>query len=385
MNGVAEGITQEFYYYRGAAGNNSRFKYRSSGAYIFRPNGSEILLSTSAKVKIYEGPLVKEVHQHFSDWVSQVIRIFEKKNLVEFEWLVGPIPINDNTGKEIITRFSSKIASEGVFYTDSNGREMLRRERNQREGFKPNLNEPVSGNYYPVTTCIALQDSIKRMALLNDRAQGGSSLKDGALELMLHRRLLRDDAFGVGEALNETCNGKGVVARGKIQLLLNSMAKQPTVQEKFAAKELHLPSYPFFSDASKTIQMEMARLPSFAFLPKGIEVLTLEPFNTFECLLRLENFLDKTETGSVIFSLRSLFDALGGQQIRETTLDGNMKLSHMKRMKFQSDYEASTKRPQYSTAEHTPLSAKNSDDFHKFMITMKPMQIRTFIIKRKLQ
>ena len=36
------------------------------------------------------------------------------------------------------------------------------------------------------------------------------------MELMVHRRLLHDDAFGVGEALNETAfGGEGLVARGK--------------------------------------------------------------------------------------------------------------------------------------------------------------------------
>ena len=39
--------------------------------------------------------------------------------------------------------------------------------------------------------------------------------KDGCLELMVHRRLLDDDHFGVGEALDETQFGKGLVARGK--------------------------------------------------------------------------------------------------------------------------------------------------------------------------
>lgn len=44
--------------------------------------------------------------------------------------------------------------------------------------------------------------------------QGGSSLQDGAVELMVHRRLLYDDAFGVGEALNETDYGQGLIVRG---------------------------------------------------------------------------------------------------------------------------------------------------------------------------
>ena len=37
---------------------------------------------------------------------------------------------------------------------------------------------------------------------------------------MLHRRLFNDDAFGVGEALNETAFGVGLVARGKHRVLL---------------------------------------------------------------------------------------------------------------------------------------------------------------------
>ena len=48
------------------------------------------------------------------------------------------------------------------------------------------------------------------MALLNDRSQGGSSLKPGRLELMIQRRMYADDGRGVGEALNETLpDGKG--------------------------------------------------------------------------------------------------------------------------------------------------------------------------------
>jgi len=37
-----------------------------------------------------------------------------------------------------------------------------------------------------------------------DRPEGGSSLRNGAIELMLHRRILHDDDRGVNEPLNET-------------------------------------------------------------------------------------------------------------------------------------------------------------------------------------
>ena len=42
------------------------------------------------------------------------------------------------------------------------------------------------------------------LSINTDRSQGGGSIADCQLELMLHRRLLNDDFLGVGEALNET-------------------------------------------------------------------------------------------------------------------------------------------------------------------------------------
>ena len=39
-------------------------------------------------------------------------------------------------------------------------------------------------------------------------------MASGEVELMLHRRLLYDDAFGVGEPLDEVAFGQGLVVRG---------------------------------------------------------------------------------------------------------------------------------------------------------------------------
>ena len=103
---------------------------------------------------------------------------------------------------------------------------IVSRRRNSRSTWSLNLTEPVSSNYYPVVSRISLADQTNSVAeerrqvwLMTDRAQGGSSLQSGELELMLHRRLFNDDAFGVGEALNETAYGGGLVVRGKHSLL----------------------------------------------------------------------------------------------------------------------------------------------------------------------
>lgn len=72
-----------------------------------------------------------------------------------------------------------------MFYTDSNGREMLERKTNYRPTWNVNIQEPIAGNYYPVTSKISIKDGNKRVSVMTDRAQGGSSLRSGEVELMV--------------------------------------------------------------------------------------------------------------------------------------------------------------------------------------------------------
>ncbi|KAH8410106.1 hypothetical protein KR009_006063 [Drosophila setifemur] len=373
MNGVSENIVQNFGVYDGLA----------SCAYTFRQSGDFEVIQDNVEFTVYEGAMVKEIHQHWNEWISQVIRIYENVNRVEFEWMVGPIPVDDNVGKEFVTNFKSGISSGGVFYTDSNGRELMKREKDKREDFISDLTQqPVSGNFYPVTSRIAVQDNSKRLVLLNDRAQGGASLEDGQLEMLLHRRLLFNDGGGVGEALNEQQYGKGLIARGKLYLVLDSAEDADTVSERLAEKELFLPFWKFFSTGDGSVKAVSKSLPDFDELPQSVHLLTLDSFTENEILLRLENFLDATEGKVVSFNIRHIFDSLGGVEIRETTLDGVMPLSEMKRFKFHAQQSGNVPSTvEYTMAQHNPLTAGTFDDVSEFSVTLSPMQIRTFIIK----
>lgn len=186
VDGVKSKLSHNFVYYVGAIGDNESFEKRSSGAYIFRPDpkSKEQIVSKQAKINVFRGDHVDEVHQVFNDWVSQVVRVYKTEKFVELEWMVGEIPIEDGKGKEIVSRFYSVLKNNGEFYTDSNGREMMKRVRNKRS-YTAKIVEPIAGNYYPVTTKIAIEDGKQRMAVLTDRAQGGSSLHDGTVELMV--------------------------------------------------------------------------------------------------------------------------------------------------------------------------------------------------------
>lgn len=103
---------------------------------------------------------------------------------------------------------------------------MIKRRRNYRSDYNYTNEEPVAGNYYPVTSRITLKDEEKdvQVSILNDRAQGGTSLKSGQMELMLHRRCLADDGFGVGESLEEDEYGQGLVVRGQHYLTFGSIS-----------------------------------------------------------------------------------------------------------------------------------------------------------------
>ena len=98
------------------------------------------------------------------------------------------------------------VRNNRTFYTDSEGLEMQKRILDYRPtwDFVGYLN--VTQNYYPVNSAIAIRDEVTKnqMTVMNSRSQGGSSLMEGQIELMHHRRLQFDDWRGVGEPLNET-------------------------------------------------------------------------------------------------------------------------------------------------------------------------------------
>nr|AYV99640.1 venom polypeptide [Dolopus genitalis] len=370
-------LEQNFLYYEAAAGNNLEFANRSSGAYIFRPNGTEKELANKIEVKIYRGPLVEEVHQKFNDWTSQVVRIYKNVNFAEFEWLVGPIPVSDNIGKEVISRFTTNIQSSGIFYTDSNGREMVKRVRNYRDDFVPYLKELVAGNYYPITSKISLEDKENKLSILTDRAQGGGSLQDGVLELMIHRRLLHDDAFGVGEALNEMAFGEGLVTRGKHLLIFDRPSTSANILEKRIELMTLLPLWTTFSKANdlkfNNWENKMLNISLLTPLPEHIHLLTLETWSNQQLLIRFENILEKGQSIDISFDIMKLLRILNVQAYRETTLDGSSWLSDLKRLRFNYD------KVNIRDAKQTNINEK---DNLAPQIILKPMQIRTFMLFR---
>jgi hypothetical protein len=107
----------------------------------------------------------------------------------------------------------SNFTNNKTFYTDSNGLESQKRILNYRAAWPLVTDEYASSNYYPVNSHIQILDITTKQLLtvLVDRSEGGTVLKEGCIELMLHRRTVWDDERGVWEALNETeSEGQGL-------------------------------------------------------------------------------------------------------------------------------------------------------------------------------
>lgn len=235
-------LSQEWGYYTSwdsALDSTSPNDLQNSGAYIFRPSIPDQKLQTvkASSATFHNTSEVMEVRIKYQEpWIQSTYRVIPGVSYLEVEYTVGPIPIGDGRGKEIVTRLTSPIKSSGTFYTDSNGREFMKRQKNYRPGWDLNVFEPVAGNYYPVNAAIYVEDSSTKeaLAIATDRSQGGSSLQDGSIELMVQRRTLADDHRGVAEPMNETDGGvtpyppygnatrygEGLVIRGKHRILI---------------------------------------------------------------------------------------------------------------------------------------------------------------------
>jgi hypothetical protein len=68
-----------------------------------------------------------QIHQSWSPWASLTSRLYRDARVLEVEWELGPVPVDDGVGKEVVLRLGSDLRSEGTLWTDANGREFQER------------------------------------------------------------------------------------------------------------------------------------------------------------------------------------------------------------------------------------------------------------------
>ena len=349
-------------------------------AYIFRPqdpNDPAVPVATQATLSIVSGAVTSEAVQQFAPWLSQVIRLVNGSDVIQFEYTVGPIPIDDKQGKEIVSRYSSGLQSNGTWYTDSNGREWQKRIRSFRPTWTWQPTQPVAGNYYPVNAATWLADSEAGFSLVNDRSQGGSSLTDGQLELMVHRRLTMDDGRGVGEPLSEPgLDGKGLIITGSHYLQYTpvaSLAKQTRIVQARVFAPLHWSVAPLSSSISDYLSTHNSDWTALqTALPITVDIMSCYAQMDGSVLLRLAHQFGVGEGDDVSAPVTVDLSTLLGNEFKpasvtEVSLTANQMPSDIKRLQWQTNEQApSVQRQRGVRADNT--------------VTIGPAEVRTFVL-----
>lgn len=368
---ITSTFQQSLMYYKSALNYD-----QPSGPYIFRPedNRPNVFNFNATDVTIFTGPLVTEVYLEYSSWAKQVLRLYNDSITVEMEWTVGPIPLDNYQGKEVITDYLTGLNNNREIFTDANSRQMMHRRYNYRPSWNFRNTENVAGNYYPITSQAFIKDVSRdvQFTVFVDRAEGGGSIKNGSIEIMLHRRGTKDDMLGVGEPLDERgVDGDALVVRGKHQLLLDTKEASTHYHRLKSLMILNEPIISFMRVNRKMrskFNLEWSALKRA--LPREINLLTFEEWEGKMYLLRLEHIYELHEVNcSVKVDLKDLFKNINIVQLTEMTLGGNMELSELNRLKWKS---ANLDKVQNEYADRIPPNGLE--------ITLKPMEIRTFKI-----
>lgn len=382
---VKESVEQTFSFYAGYNGTGNDKDPQNSGAYIFRPNGTfPINPESQVPLTVMRGPVLDEVHQQVSQWIYQITRLYKGREHVEVEFIVGPIPIEDGIGKEVATQITTTMETNKTFYTDSNGRDFIKRIRDYRTDWDLEVNQPFAGNYYPINLGIYFQDDKKEFSVLVDRALGGSSLVDGQIELMLHRRLLLDDSRGVAEALNETVcvldQCKGLTIQGKYYYRIDPIGEGAKWRRSFG-QEIYSPLLLAFSeeDGDKWMNSHVTTFSGFDssyILPDNVAVLTLQELDDGKVLLRLAHLYEMGEDKdlSVMTSveLKKLFPKKKIGKAAEMSLSANQERAEMEKKRLVWKAEGSSRKQ--AALRGGPV------DPAKLVVELAPMEIRTFVI-----
>ncbi|KAK3039159.1 hypothetical protein RJ639_028905 [Escallonia herrerae] len=392
-NSVKENVHQSYSFY--SSYNGTEKDPQASGAYIFRPNGTFLLTpEEQVPLTVMRGPIVDEVHQQINPWIYQITRVHKGKEHVEVEFTVGPIPVDDGVGKEVATQITTTMETNKTFYTDSNGRDFIKRIRDYRTDWDLKVDQPAAGNYYPINLGIYMVDSKTELSVLVDRSVGGSSIVDGQIELMLHRRLLHDDGKGVAEALNErVCTGSEctglilsphmecniVQIQGKYYFRIDPLG-EGAKWRRSVGQEIYSPLLLAFTeqDEDSWITSHVSTftgIDSSYTLPDNVAMVTLQELDDGKVLLRLAHLYeigeDKDLSVMTSVELIKLFPGKKIGKVTEMSLSANQERAEMEKRRLVWKVERSSEPKVVRGGRVDPT---------KLVVELAPMEIRTFVI-----
>ncbi len=240
-----------------------------------------------------------------------------------------------------------------------------------------------------------VKDNTGQLTVMTDRSVGCSSIKDGSLEFMVHRRLLYNDGTVDGEPLNEPGReGHGLIVRGRFLVLLEASKSSARLHRVVGEEEFLRPLLAFsqgilsdYQVRRDTVQLEQryqifrqhknkgdynGLQADYGYkaltrpLPANVHLLTLEKQGK-GLLLRLEHQFavgeDDKLSKPTLVQLKGLFNAFTILSVTELNLSANLVKSNLK-----------------NPVNWRRASRENKIWNDNFDVTLNAMEIRTFKI-----
>ena len=368
-----------------------------SGAYVFRPSSqAPVKMGSPYKLVISKGDIITELTisrlkpnstnnevvtkmRFYKDNFERGIDIETTLFHMDLAVPTGQPPIR---GKEAILKVvSSTLDNRNVFYTDANGMEMMERVLNYRSDLDVNvLDNFDTGNYYPVNSAIYIEDnqSGDRMTLMNDRAQGGSSLEKGSIELMIHRKIDTDDGRGVNEFLAEhDTENLPITIKTNHKLIFSNNKKRYASYQRNSQYRNDNPLFTLYS--STNLYQFKTGLEIGLFednLPESVKM-AIRSYNEDEYIVRFHNLDDSKNTSFyLVDSKNNNFILTQFLQQSITIISKNISELSLSTNQLRSQVLEN----KYRFREFSDLNLSQFIETNFSLISLRPQEIRTFLI-----
>jgi len=295
---------------------------QKSGAYAFKPTGPAKPISSPVRTEFAKGSIVSQVHQTFSNYAKQTIRLFtsnasqEAQQFLEIDLDLGPLPSHD----EVVASFSTPLNTERTITTDDNGFEFLTRKYNTQLG--------IEANYYPLIYAAHINDATSQLTVVTERSHGAVGANNGELEVMVHRNPDMGDGFGPG--LTDT---------SEVYPVLRVLVDTPSNSHQLLHHHPYLINFPLtiFTDEAKSVSdWTSSYVTQKNFLqeelPASIHFLSLNALDATSkgVVLRLTHLFatgeDPNLSKPVTVDFTKLFSGVSVTKVQETTLSANKNL-----------------------------------------------------------
>ena len=179
---------------------NERFMYyrtAKSGAYIFLPNGQAAAVAPALN-RVVRGPFVQSAHTLVDarqGGVPNVARLARLSGNDMGLMVEHYVDVTAQSNEEWIVRYDTDYQTDRTLFTELNSW------TTDRHIIRDDKQVPVQTKYFPMPGGAFIEDTSdhRRFSMQAGQPCGVGSMSEGSVEVMLDRRLTKDDARGMNE------------------------------------------------------------------------------------------------------------------------------------------------------------------------------------------